>query len=132
MGHLARMYGLAIDNLIRVKMVLASGEVKIIDENTPELFWGIKGIVDLTLGAGANFGVVLEFTFKTHKVPPKITLGTFVYLPIPLLAGSIFEHPKVALKKSVTFSQREMTNETSNIIVIACGGNLLIIKRSCD
>ena len=61
---LSRKYGLAIDNLMSMRMVTADGsKVVFINETTnSELFWALRG------GGGGNFGVVTEFSFRTHTV----------------------------------------------------------------
>ena len=62
MGHLTRKYGLTIDNLLAVDMVLADGSfvVASADEN-PGLFWAVRG-------GGGNFGIVTSFLFQAHPV----------------------------------------------------------------
>ena len=62
MGHLARKYGLTIDNLLSVDMVLADGSFVMAnaDENA-DLFWAVRG-------GGGNFGVVTSFLFEAHPV----------------------------------------------------------------
>jgi hypothetical protein len=62
MGHLSRKYGLTIDNLLAVDMVLADGSfiVASADENA-DLFWAVRG-------GGGNFGVVTSFLFQAHPV----------------------------------------------------------------
>ena len=62
MGHLTRKYGLTIDNLLAVDMVLADGSfvVASADEN-PDLFWAVRG-------GGGNFGVVTSFLFEGQPV----------------------------------------------------------------
>ncbi|MEM7302718.1 MAG: FAD-binding oxidoreductase [Pseudomonadota bacterium] len=68
-GWLARQHGLAVDNLLEVEMVLASGEiVSVSDETLPDLFWAIRG------GSG-NFGVATRFTFRLHPVGPEVLFG---------------------------------------------------------
>ena len=61
-GCLARHYGLTIDNLVGVEMVLADGNLITAnsDENA-DLFWAVRG-------GGGNFGVVTSFLFKANPV----------------------------------------------------------------
>ncbi|MGA7410829.1 MAG: FAD-binding oxidoreductase [Bryobacteraceae bacterium] len=62
MGHLTRKYGLTIDNLLSVDVVLADGSFVVAnaEENT-DLFWAVRG-------GGGNFGIVTSFLFEGHPV----------------------------------------------------------------
>jgi hypothetical protein len=62
MGHLSRKYGLTIDNLLSVDMVLADGTFVVANaEEHQDLFWAVRG-------GGGNFGVVTAFLFEGHPV----------------------------------------------------------------
>jgi FAD/FMN-containing dehydrogenase len=62
-GLLARNMGLTCDNLIGVRMVDATGNIVEGNEHhNPDLLWACRG------GGGGNFGVITEFTFKTHPI----------------------------------------------------------------
>ena len=62
LGYLTRKYGLSIDNLLSVDMVLADGRfVTAGPEENADLYWAVRG-------GGGNFGVVTSFLFKGHPV----------------------------------------------------------------
>ena len=61
-GYLSRKYGLTIDNLLSVDVVLADGSfIKANQKENTDLFWAIRG-------GGGNFGVITSFLFKLHPV----------------------------------------------------------------
>jgi FAD/FMN-containing dehydrogenase len=65
-GHLARLHGLACDNVISAEVVTSAGEVVTAsDDENPDLFWGIRG-------GGGNFGIVSSFEFRLHPVGPDV------------------------------------------------------------
>jgi FAD/FMN-containing dehydrogenase len=61
-GHLTRKYGLTIDNLLEVELVLADGSlVRANSKQNTDLFWAVRG-------GGGNFGIATAFQFKLHTV----------------------------------------------------------------
>lgn len=61
-GYLSRQYGLTIDSLLEVDVVLADGRfVTANAEQNDDLFWAIRG-------GGGNFGVVTRFMYQAHPV----------------------------------------------------------------
>jgi len=62
LGYLSRRYGLSIDSLLSVDLVLADGSVVTASEREhPDLFWAVRG-------GGGNFGVVTSFEFQGRPV----------------------------------------------------------------
>jgi FAD/FMN-containing dehydrogenase len=61
-GYLTRQYGLTIDNLLSVDVVLADGSLAVANEKqNADLFWAVRG-------GGGNFGVVTSFLFRMQPV----------------------------------------------------------------
>ncbi|KAH6850660.1 hypothetical protein B0I37DRAFT_428871 [Chaetomium sp. MPI-CAGE-AT-0009] len=71
-GYTWRQYGLTIDHLVEVEVVLAdSAIVRASAEENPDLFFAVRG-------AGASFGIVTDFVFQTLPSPPETI--SFSYL----------------------------------------------------
>lgn len=72
-GYLSRKFGLGIDNLIGVEIVVADGRTLRANESeNADLFWSIRG------GSG-NFGVVTSFEFRLHEVGPEVVVAQAFY-----------------------------------------------------
>jgi FAD/FMN-containing dehydrogenase len=73
-GYLSRHYGLIIDNLVGVDLVLADGScLTANDDEHPELFWAVRG-------GGGNFGIVTSFLFKAN--PVQTVYGGLMFWPL--------------------------------------------------
>ncbi len=60
LGHLSRAYGLSIDSLLEVDIVLANGKlITASAKENEDLFWAVRG-------GGGNFGVITSLLFKMH------------------------------------------------------------------
>ncbi|WP_028926488.1 FAD-binding oxidoreductase [Pseudonocardia acaciae] len=71
-GPLSGRFGLAVDNVLSLDVVLADGSLVTADaEHEPELFWAMRG-------GGGNFGVVTSMRVRLHTVPAILT-GMIVY-----------------------------------------------------
>src|SRR5262245_49076410 len=72
-GWLCGRYGLTIDNLVSVDLVLADGRFVTANErDQADLFWAARG------GSG-NFGVATSFEYRLHPVGPIITGGLVLH-----------------------------------------------------
>lgn len=81
-GWLSADYGLTIDNLVSVRIVLASGEaVTASKTENADLFWGVSG-------AGQCFGVVTSFTMRAYEQGP-VFAGMMGFTPDKL--GKVVE-----------------------------------------
>jgi FAD/FMN-containing dehydrogenase len=67
------MWGSALDHIIEVEVVTANGTiVRANEDDYSDLFWAIRG-------AGASFGIVTEFVFKTHPEPGSVVEYTYSF-----------------------------------------------------
>ncbi len=74
MGWLSRRFGMTVDNLMGVDIVMADGRLlRINAHHEPDLFWAIRG-------GGGNFGIVTKFWFRMHPLGPTF-LGRWTYPP---------------------------------------------------
>ena len=72
-GWLERLHGYTADNLISADVVTADGRlVHASEDENADLFWGLRG-------GGGNFGVVVNFEYRLHEVPPLILGGMLLW-----------------------------------------------------
>jgi hypothetical protein len=89
-GHspICRSFGMAIDNLLEVEMIMADGRIVTATKDfvytiynngstsnvtDPDFFWAVAG------GGGGTFGVSTKFLFKLHSPPEKVIRLIIVY-----------------------------------------------------
>ena len=72
-GWLERLHGYTADNLISADVVTADGRlVHASEDENADLFWGLRG-------GGGNFGVVVNFEYRLHEVPPLLLGGMLLW-----------------------------------------------------
>jgi FAD/FMN-containing dehydrogenase len=98
-GWLMPRFGMALDNLLAVKIVLADGSVRYASASEdPDLFWALRG-------GGGNFGVASTFEFRLHDVGPMVT-------------GGLVAHPGPKAKEVLSFF-REQTHTLPDEVFMA-------------
>ncbi|KAF5376218.1 hypothetical protein D9615_008500 [Tricholomella constricta] len=83
-GFTSRMWGLTLDTIQAVNLVLANGTItRVTNQNNPELFWGLRG-------SASSFGIATSYEVKTFPAPPSSTVFEYSWtLNITLAAKGI-------------------------------------------
>jgi FAD/FMN-containing dehydrogenase len=81
-GMSSRLYGLGMDNVVSMRVVLANGSVQEVSKDS-DLFWALRGA-----GSG-NFGVVTEMTVALHQTSPTV-LHFSLTLPLSDMAVILY------------------------------------------
>ena len=82
-GHswMGPAYGMAVDNLLSVRLVLANGSAVTASAcENPDLFWALRG------GGGGTFGVATQCAYAAHPFPAAGAAGAFI--TVELLQGN--------------------------------------------
>ncbi|WP_327066614.1 FAD-binding oxidoreductase [Kitasatospora sp. NBC_01302] len=86
-GLLAGAHGLACDNLLSARVVLADGRaVTASPEENPDLFWALRG-------GGGNFGVLTSLRLRVHPLTT-VTSGLLLY-PLERAAAVLRHHAEI-------------------------------------
>ena len=74
LGRYQGYFGLVLDNIIEMDVVLADGSmIKVSESSHSDLYWGMRG-------AGHNFGIVTRFKYKIYDIPyPDWYFATLVF-----------------------------------------------------
>jgi FAD/FMN-containing dehydrogenase len=90
LGHLTRKYGLTIDNLLSVDVVLADGRFLTASaQENQDLLWAVRG-------GGGNFGVVTSFLFRLH--PVNMVHGGVTFWPLEQAAPVMKKYREFIVK----------------------------------
>lgn len=99
--YLVRQYGLVINNLLEVELVLADGKtVTASRHKTSQPFWAIRG-------AGASFGAILSFNFQAYAMRTPVWGGALVI--------GISELPKMVAFANDLFLVRTFVNHMTSV-----------------
>jgi FAD/FMN-containing dehydrogenase len=99
LGWLMAKYGLAVDNLLAVELVTASGEVLQVDDAShPDLFWALRG-------GGGNFGIATRFTYRMHQ--------------LETVVGGLIAHPIDAAPDLLRFYRDAVAGASDDLTVFA-------------
>lgn len=72
-GWLMGKYGLALDNLRSVELIIADGRtLHVSEDENADLFWAVRG-------GGGNFGIAASLEYRLHAAGPTITGGLLCY-----------------------------------------------------
>jgi hypothetical protein len=70
-GHTSRNWGIALDHIVAVDVVLADGSlVKASQTENSEIFWALRG-------AAESFGIIINFYLRTQAAPESVTYFSY-------------------------------------------------------
>jgi FAD/FMN-containing dehydrogenase len=100
LGWLMPRFGMALDNLKAVRLVLADGStVWASPDEHPDLFWAVRG-------GGGNFGVAAFFGFQLHEVGPIVT-------------GGLVAHPGARARDTLRFFREQTRTVPDEAFLVA-------------
>jgi FAD/FMN-containing dehydrogenase len=100
LGYLMAKHGMALDNLLSVDLVTASGRlVRAAADENPDLFWAVRG-------GGGNFGIATSFEFTLHPISPVIT-------------GGLVAHPVSNARDVLRLFRAEAAKSSDDLMLLA-------------
>ena len=124
-GWMTRKYGLAIDNLVRVDLVTADGQLVRADaERHAGLFWGLRG-------GGGNFGVAVSFDCAAQPVGA-VHFGAITYRPDGLPGGATAGLPSL-ISRWIDLVRASDENLTTALALVPpmMGQPATVMLRAC-
>eukprot|EP00927_Polykrikos_kofoidii_P016083 TRINITY_DN17217_c0_g1_i1.p1 TRINITY_DN17217_c0_g1~~TRINITY_DN17217_c0_g1_i1.p1 ORF type:complete len:526 (-),score=76.22 TRINITY_DN17217_c0_g1_i1:56-1633(-) len=117
-GPLEKCFGLSVDALISVEVVLANGtKVMASEKENQDLFWALRG------GCG-NFGIAVLFCFQLQQMPSYSKLATLQRVHLPLGLGPFPNRFKL-VKNFRDHCENGMAHTTSPLLISPCGGPVI-------
>lgn len=98
LGWLMGTHGLSVDNLQRVELVTAGGDIVEVSETSqPDLFWAVRG-------GGGNFGVASRLEFRVHALRG--------------VTGGLIAHPFAAARDLFRFLRDRMATARDELALM--------------
>ncbi|CAJ1436127.1 unnamed protein product [Effrenium voratum] len=111
-GFLERIFGLVVDNLLEIELVIANGQlIRASETENAELFWAVRG-------GGGNFGVAVSFSIRLHRLKADVYAGKRVHVPLGM--GPFMSREAVAMH----FFEKTLRgpDEATGLLVLPCSG----------
>ncbi|KAF1961556.1 FAD-binding domain-containing protein [Byssothecium circinans] len=99
-GHTSRNWGIALDHIVGLDVVLADGSLVKADSTTnQDLFWALRGAAD-------SFGIITNFYLRTNPAPESVTYFSFrwgdkLFGKKDDFTGTFLHLQEVSLNKSI-------------------------------
>jgi hypothetical protein len=108
-GYPSRMWGLTLDAVVSIEVVLANGTITTASETEqPDLFWALRG-------AAPTFGIITSYTFKTFPVPDSGLIFSYAWTFNSTYAATVLLHFQDLFKTA------DLPGEFSTEIVLTPG-----------
>ncbi|PPQ97240.1 hypothetical protein CVT26_000766 [Gymnopilus dilepis] len=127
-GFTSRLWGLTIDAILSIDLVLANGTITTASEKVnPDLFFAMRG-------AGSSFGIATAITVKTFAAPPTATIFSYNWqYTAAEAAAALSEYQKFVLTADLPpeFDAEIVVtkgNEQGNVTIGLAGGWYLPIE----
>ncbi|PYH95698.1 glucooligosaccharide oxidase [Aspergillus ellipticus CBS 707.79] len=114
LGPTARQYGMELDHVLSAEVVLANGSiVQASPTENPDLLFAIKG-------AGASFGIVTKFVFRTEPEPGQAVQYSFTFG-----IGSTSSRANLFKQWQSFITQPDLTRKFASICTILDGSMVI-------
>jgi hypothetical protein len=114
LGPTARQFGMALDHVLEVEVVLANGSIVTASETRhSDIFWAIRG-------AGASFGIVTEFKIRTEPEP-----GHAVQYSYTFILGDAASRAKLFLDWQRFIANPDLSRKFASLLIVLPGSIII-------